>query len=83
MDRVVVFMDYQNVHGWARRQFLPYGADPAEGHVSPLKVGELLVGRRRRPSELQEVRVYRGRPNPERQSGAAEPTTGRVLMGTQ
>lgn len=50
----MVFMDYQSVHGWARRQFLPYGAGPAEGHVSPLKVGELLVGRRRRPSELQE-----------------------------
>lgn len=71
MDRVLVFIDYQNVHGWARRQFLPYGAEPAQGHVFPLKVGELLVSRRKRPSELSEVRVYRGRPNPERQSGAA------------
>lgn len=71
MDRVVVFMDYQNVHGWARRQFLPFGADPSDGHVFPLKIGELLTGRRRRESELMEVRVYRGRPNPERQPGAA------------
>lgn len=71
MDRVVVFMDYQNVHGWARRLFLPYGADAGTGHVSPLKVGEELVGRRQRGSELQQVRVYRGRPNPERQPGAA------------
>jgi uncharacterized LabA/DUF88 family protein len=71
MDRVVVFIDYQNVHGWARRQFLPYGADAAQGHIFPLKVGELLTSRRKRPSELIEVRVYRGRPNPERQSGAA------------
>ncbi|MCL2463779.1 MAG: NYN domain-containing protein [Micrococcales bacterium] len=71
VDRVVVFMDYQNVHGWARRQFLPFGADPGDGHVFPLKVGELLTQRRRRNSELVEVRVYRGRPNPERQPGAA------------
>ena len=37
----------------------------------PLKVGELLTERRQRESELLEVRVYRGRPNPERQPGAA------------
>lgn len=71
MDRVVVFMDYQNVHGWARRQFLSYGAAKSDGHVSPVKVGDLLVKRRNRPSALQEVRVYRGRPNPAKQSGAA------------
>ncbi len=34
VDRVVVFMDYQNVHAWARRQFLPYVSDPSAGHVS-------------------------------------------------
>jgi uncharacterized LabA/DUF88 family protein len=71
VDRVVVFMDYQNIHGWARRRFLDLGADPGDGHVFPLKVAELLVSRRRRDSELLEVRVYRGRPNPERQPGAA------------
>ena len=70
-DRVVVFMDYQNVPGWARRQFLDFGADLSDGHVFPLKVGELLTLRRQRVSELMEVRVYRGRPNPERQPGAA------------
>lgn len=31
VDRVVVFMDYQNVHGWARRRVpFPFGADPSE-----------------------------------------------------
>jgi hypothetical protein len=39
--------------------------------VYPLRVGELLVQRRRRASELTQVRVYRGRPNPARQQGAA------------
>jgi uncharacterized LabA/DUF88 family protein len=69
-DRVTVFMDYQDVHGRARSRFLPYGADRADGHVHPLQVGELLVSRRNRVSELQEVRVYRGRPNPDKQPGA-------------
>lgn len=71
VDRVVVFMDYQNVHGWARRLFLPFGSEASDGQVFPLKIGELLATRRRRESELMEVRVYRGRPNPERQPGAA------------
>ena len=80
MDRVVVFMDYQNVHGMARRQFLNLGADPADGHVFPLKVGELLAQRRQRESELMEVRVYRGRPNPERQPGAARANDRQTSM---
>ena len=80
VDRVVVFMDYQNVHGWARRQFLPFGADPSEGHIFPLKIGELLTERRRRESELMEVRVYRGRPNPERQPGAAAANDRQTAM---
>lgn len=71
MDRVIVFMDYQNVHGWALRQFKPFGSIRALGHVYPMGVAELIVSRRRRPSKLEAVRVYRGRPNPERQPGAA------------
>lgn len=70
-ERVIVFMDYQNVHGWARRQFFDWGPDPAQGHVDPLRVGQYLCERRSRQSELKQVRVYRGRPNPERQPGAA------------
>jgi hypothetical protein len=49
----------------------PTGPTPVTANVFPLKVGELLAERRRRESELVEVRVYRGRPNPERQPGAA------------
>lgn len=71
MDRVIVFIDYQNVHGWARRQFKPVGSDPALGHVDPKRLAELIVSRRGRPSVLEAVRVYRGRPNPERQPGSA------------
>lgn len=70
-DRVVVFLDYQNVHGWARRQFYPYGAYPAQGHIDPLRTAQYLVSRRQRESVLRQVRIYRGRPNPERQPGAS------------
>lgn len=70
-DRVIVFMDYQNVHGWAQRQFFAPGCDNADGHVNPLKVGEHLVARRKRESELTQVRIYRGRPNPQHQPDAA------------
>lgn len=67
----MVFMDYQNVHGWAKRQFFGPGCDIAQGHVDPLRVAQHLCQRRSRLSELKQVRVYRGRPNPERQPGAA------------
>jgi uncharacterized LabA/DUF88 family protein len=70
-ERVVVFIDYQNLHGWARRQFLPVNAMSAEGHVDPLRLAQMLTRRRRRPSALQEVRVYRGRPSPAHQPLAA------------
>lgn len=70
-DRVVVFIDYQNVHGWARRQFLGVNPHPAQGHVDPLRLSQLLVRRRRHPSQLEEVRIYRGRPVPDHQPGAA------------
>lgn len=71
LERVVVLMDYQNIHGWARRQFLAPGSGPQEGHIDPLKTAQLLIGRRARPSCLVEARVYRGRPVPDRQAGAA------------
>jgi uncharacterized LabA/DUF88 family protein len=71
VDRVIVFVDYQNAHGTARRAFKAVNADPASGHVDPLRLGQLLVARRKRPSELVSVRVYRGRPSPDRQPGSA------------
>ncbi|GGO99661.1 NYN domain-containing protein [Actinomyces gaoshouyii] len=66
MDRVAVFVDYQNVVGWAKRCF-----SAADGHIRPKTAAELLVSRRRRPSQLVGTRVYRGRPNPTRQAVSA------------
>lgn len=70
-DRVAVFLDYQNVQGTARRCFHPRSSPPHAGQIDPAAVARLLVARRPRPSELVDVRVYRGRPSPDRQPGAA------------
>lgn len=45
-DRVVVFIDYQNVHFGALRAFWPANTSPARGHISPRALGELLVAKR-------------------------------------
>jgi uncharacterized LabA/DUF88 family protein len=66
----MVFIDYQNVHGWARRCFHPAVTDLAAGHIDPLALAQHLVHRRRRDSTLAQVRIYRGRPGPDRQPGA-------------
>jgi hypothetical protein len=71
VDRVMIFIDYQNVHGWARRRFHPPDTHPSIGHIDPVKLAELLVARRRRSSRLEDVRVYRGRPGPDFQPAAA------------
>jgi uncharacterized LabA/DUF88 family protein len=62
-DRVVVFIDYQNVYRGARDAFFEHNIDPHwRGQINPERLGEALVARRNRQSELQEVRVYRGLP---------------------
>ena len=66
-DRVVVFLDYQNVYHRARGSFFA-GTNPAPplGHVHPLKVGELLcdLGRSKDPGRsLEGLRVYRSQPD--------------------
>ena len=67
VDRVTLFIDYQNVYATARAQFHADSDPPQDGHVWPVALGELIVGRRPRPSVLHEVRIYRGLPDPERQ----------------
>jgi len=70
-DRVVVFVDYQNVHGRACSIFHGQRPSGSIGHVDPLRMAQHLVQCRQRPSELVQVRVYRGRPNPVYQPEAA------------
>jgi len=77
-DRVMVFVDYQNVYGWARRQFHGINPASAEGHVDPLQLGEHLVSRRQRPSELEQVRSTAAAPIP-----TNKPTQRRPMIGKQ
>jgi uncharacterized LabA/DUF88 family protein len=63
-DRVIVFVDYQNLWHSARNRF------GGTGHIWPRALGEVLVERRTRDSTLAGVRLYRGLPSPDRQSGA-------------
>lgn len=62
-DQVVVFLDYQNVYYGAREAFHPLYPPPWEGHVDPLKLGELIGSKSPFDRDLIEVRVYRGRPD--------------------
>lgn len=69
--RVAVFLDYQNVHLSAHGLFLPYGTAVHEALVHPVRLAERLVANRRDGGELSSVQVFRGRPNPGRQSTLA------------
>jgi hypothetical protein len=65
-SRVVVFLDYQNVYMGARETFGSRRAHGRFGQVDPLALGLLIVARHSDPTRLHEVRVYRGRPDPQR-----------------
>jgi NYN domain len=66
--RVVLFLDYQNVYMGARESFHDPWDPSLHGQIDPIKLGHLLVemsvGRDLR--ELAGVRIYRGRPESNR-----------------
>jgi len=64
VQRVVVFVDYQNVYRRARDAFGLHGSF-VDGQVDPLSVGHLLASAEE-DHELVGVRVYRGMPSPNR-----------------
>ncbi len=68
--RVVVFLDYQNVYGSARRAFANLGDPYTAGQVSPPALAEHLTADSPYDRELAEVRVYRGRPESTKQPAA-------------
>lgn len=69
MDRLPLFVDYQNVYMGARRAFSFQGSsDNTHGQADPMRLGRAIA--RRRPSyegasprHLQQVLVYRGLPS--------------------
>lgn len=70
-ELVDVFLDYENVRKVARKQYCALSAPAHFGMVHPVKLAQLLCDKRKRPSKLRKVYVYRGRPNPQRQPEAA------------
>lgn len=65
-DRLTVFVDWQNVYRAALQAFHPQRSRVTDGQVDPVEVADLLL--RRGPGdqdrELAQVRVYTGRPDP-------------------
>ncbi|NAS24766.1 NYN domain-containing protein [Herbidospora sp. NEAU-GS84] len=66
-DRVILFLDYQNVYKGARETFHePSLAPGRDGQIDPLRLGTWLIENSRYERELTEVRIYRGRPSASR-----------------
>lgn len=68
-DRVMVFIDYQNVHLIAHRRFWPAKTSRRCTHVDPGLLARRVAARV--GGDLVGVRVYRGQPAMVRQPGAA------------
>ena len=69
-DRVAVFVDYENVHRTGHSLYTNYGLPLYSTVLDPLKLAKRIVERRRFPSELADVHVFRGRPLPQFQPEA-------------
>lgn len=70
VQRLVVFVDYQNVYHLARRAFRLENGPSTSGQVNPDRLGVLIEARRNmtfkgtaNECELKEVRIYRGMPD--------------------
>jgi len=64
MDKVAVFLDYENVHRTGHHLFAGVGEPLYETVVNPLQVAERLVAKRKNGGMLGSVKVFRGRPVP-------------------
>ena len=69
--RIAIFLDYQNIYFSALSVFQPTGVPHRRCYVDPVRVAHRIVAKRRLGGELTAVRVYRGRPSPDRQPEAA------------
>ncbi len=64
MDKVAVFLDYENVHRTGHHLFAGVGEPLYETVVNPLAIAERLVAKRKNGGMLGSVKVFRGRPVP-------------------
>lgn len=70
LKRVAVFFDYQNTYEGARRAFFPVGAPWTDGSFNPLALANELVMASANDAALDQVRIYRGRPEATKQPGS-------------
>jgi uncharacterized LabA/DUF88 family protein len=64
MERVAVFIDYENAHRGGHGRFGGVGQPKHETVIDPLKIAERLIEKRRGEGDLVGTHVYRGRPLP-------------------
>ena len=71
-ERLVLFIDAQNVYHSARSAFFPQPVSHLEGQIDPVRVGQLITSRGPAGSNrvLEEVRIYTGRPESSKQPRA-------------
>lgn len=62
-DKVVIFLDWQNVYKGAREAFCSWGSAHWEGQVDPVALAQHLAGDSPFDRELYQVRIYRGLPD--------------------
>lgn len=64
-DRLVLFIDAQNLYKGARRAFFAPEASHSDGQFQPVRIGNLICSRPPPNTirSLEEVRVYTGRPD--------------------
>lgn len=71
VERVAVFIDYENMHRGGHSRFAGVGEPLYETVIDPLRLAKRLVMRRRPESIVCAVHVYRGQPMPQYQREAA------------
>ncbi len=64
VERLAVFLDYQNVHLVAHGLFMPYGAPVEHSLVHPVLIADRVAAKRKAESLVTSIRIFRGRPNP-------------------
>ena len=87
-DKVIVFVDYQNVYRGARRAFFDdnHLEHHTCGQIDPLRLGRRLIQSRPNGSparELTQVRVYRGRPSNKRDGKGYAASTRQMAVWAQ
>jgi len=65
-ENIAVFLDFQNVH-LTGHYLYGGGCEPYRCVPNPARLADLIAARRRRPSAAADIRVYRGRPDPNHQ----------------